>query len=187
MKLISTIQSLKLTTFDGPSGELNMQSWDEILKPININKIRLLDCFSTIESMINQIITFYFLGHPSEKKGSRRHEFENLILTSDWCTFASKRKLITHILNDLNPLIGKQKTEYERLLKKCMSYRNAFIHGELLTDMKIVKLCYFEGSPKEITLDDRYFETLETTLNNCVNMTQQIMLNIGATIAHKLG
>ena len=93
------------------------------------------------------------------------------MLSSDWCTFSAKRKLVTHIINATNLLEGPEKNEYDDLLRKVISYRNAFAHGDMSTDGRKVRLSFFESSPRRHFLDDSYFELAEKVLNACFQKT----------------
>lgn len=56
-----------------------------------------------------------------------------------------------------------------------MSYRNAFAHGEASTDGRIIKLKYYEGQPRKVTLDEKFFSDFERTLNKCYQLTERIV------------
>src|SRR5205814_5689397 len=115
----------------------------------------------------NGVILHYFFGASHE----RRAAFESLILNSDWCSFAAKRKLITHIINEQNLLEGRDKSDFDKLMRDVMSVRNAFAHGKLSSDEKRVWLWFFEGRPREEELTDDYLTEIETLLREAFEKT----------------
>ena len=98
----------------------------------------------TIENQLETIIQHYFFGTSHEK----RAVFKSIVLDSDWCSFAAKRKLITYIIDEQNLLEGRAKNDFDNLMRDVMSIRNAFAHGKFSSDDKRVWLSYFEGNPE---------------------------------------
>lgn len=154
------------------------------MAPIEKNKAKILDAAFDIERVLDTVISHHFFGEHNENN-EKKTEFSNIILKSDWCTFSSKRKLISHIINDLRLVEGKEKSDYDQLLRKAMSYRNAFAHGQLLTDGREVRLSYFEGKPQVKTLNEDYFTKIETDLQNCWVLTFKVAQTSGAHKAIK--
>jgi hypothetical protein len=174
MKIISTTYGVSIEEFDQPKENITNELLDKLFEPIYKNKIKIFETTRSIERLLEQIIAEYFCGDFNETSKDYRNRFNNLILSSDWCTFASKLKLGLHIIEDLKLLEKKSKEEFEQLLRKTMSYRNAFAHGETSTDGRIVMLKYFEKKPMKKTLDESFFSTAEKTLNKCYYMTDKI-------------
>ena len=180
MKEIKLPKGYKISAFNGPTVTITPQLMDEIMRPIERNKLIILDAAFDIERLLDRIISYhFFLDHEVNK--TKLTEFENLILKSDWCTFSSKRKLVTHIINDLGLLEGQEKSDYEDLLRKTMSFRNAFAHGGLSTDGREVRLSFFEGRPQVKTLTDGYLMTIEKDLKHCWDITLKVAEN---SVAH---
>ena len=152
---------------------------------IRENKIRIIESVLTIENALDFIIQHYFFENSSEKTS----EFKALILNSNWCSFAAKRKLTSYINEKKGFLTGKDKDKFEKLLYKAMSYRNAFAHGqiEIGKDGENYKayLKYFEGGPQEVELDDNYWEELENNLLECHNLLVKIHKEIRKTITNQ--
>ena len=149
------------------------------MRPVIENKRRILAGAADIERQVELIIAHYFFGHdPDNKDGKNR--FMTLVLTSDWCSFGAKRRLISHIVNDTDALKGQAKSDYEKVLRDVMSARNAFAHGTLSTDGRKVKLAYFEGGPREKFLDDNYFDKIEHAINNGFSTTREVAIKTGA-------
>jgi len=170
MKIIKTTYGVKIEVFDNPTESITPELTDEIFAPVNENKLKIFDTTASVEQLLENIITFYFYGPHNENNRKHIEKFQALILSSDWCTFSSKRKLLLHIINELSLLKGGQKNEFEKLLRRAMSYRNAFAHGEFSTDGRKVKMRYYEGKPMDIIIDDRYLTRIETDLNNCFDI-----------------
>jgi hypothetical protein len=147
------------------------------------NKLRVIEGALATETEINQIIAHWFFGRGHERKPA----FESLILDSDWCSFAAKRKLLTHIIEDGGFLQGEAKNEFYSKLQKVMSYRNAFTHGKLSSDGKAVWLSYFEAKPKRTELTDDFLTIVESTLLDCYAAVQELAQKCGATIMSDLG
>jgi len=132
-----------------------------------INKARVLDSALTIENTLARILSHYFFG-PSHK---RKSVFEAMILNSDWCTLAAKRKLIKHMINEQQLLSGKEKEDFDRLLRRVMSLRNAFAHGTFSSDGKnTVWLSFFEGTPQKQQLTDEFLTGVEETLTQAYKL-----------------
>src|SRR6266568_1524227 len=125
------------------------------------NRSAVLEASLTVEDFFSRIISDYFFGSGDEKKKS---VFEAILLNSDSCTFATKRRLVRHIINELGLLTGSEKEEFDRLMKRVVAIRNAFAHGTILSDGQTVWLLYFEGSPKKDTFTDDYLTDIETCL-----------------------
>jgi hypothetical protein len=67
----------------------------------------------TIENQLETIIQHYFFGTSHEK----RAVFKSIVLDSDWCSFAAKRKLITYIIDEQNLLEGRAKNDFDKLMR----------------------------------------------------------------------
>lgn len=148
-----------------------------LLREARRNRHKVIEGANTVERVVAQMISFYFFGHDHE----RIDEFESLILNSDSCSFAAKRKLILHIVKEKGLLEGKAKSDYEQLLQRTMAYRNAFTHGSLLADEGAVWLSYFEGSPRKDELTDDFLTKVETTLRTAWEKSLTIEQKLGVT------
>lgn len=131
----------------------------------------------SIERHMERIIEHFFFGHKHPKK----ELFGGLILASDWCSFSAKQKLILFIVEDGNHFFGSEKNTFEKLLRKAMTYRNAFAHGELWGSADGPSIKYFQGRPKEDMLTDDYWTQVEADLYNCHLMIQSLELKTGTT------
>src|SRR4030081_594862 len=105
------------------------------------NKAKIIEGALTVEKELVTIISHYFFGTAHERKPT----FQSLVLDSDWCSFAAKRKLINHIINELRLLEGNEKADFDKLLSEVMSLRNAFTHGTLSSDGERMWLSFFQG------------------------------------------
>jgi hypothetical protein len=155
--------------------ETNVTEAMSLFKEARRNKAKVLDGALTIEHNLAAILTYYFFGRSHERKAS----FEALVLNSDWCSFAAKRKLLAHVIEEQQLLAGKEKNECEKLLRRVMSLRNAFAHGTLSSDDKTVWLSYFEGTPRKQELTDDFLSEVETTLLQAHNSVFALEQKIG--------
>ena len=108
------------------------------------NKIAIIECALAIENNLVRLISYYFFGPSHEKKET----FIGLILHADWCSFAAKRNLVLHIVNECKLCKGSEKEEIATMLRDVMRYRNAFTHGRLISDGTTFWLSFFEVRPQ---------------------------------------
>jgi hypothetical protein len=173
MKIIRVPEGNRIEAFDGPTAPITTKLMDEIMLPVRQNKLKIISCAYEIESILEQVIATYFFGKGSTD--SKRTEFVSQILTSSWCSFESKRKLALYIVDQTKTLTGKSKDEYERLLRKTISFRNAFTHGSLSTDGRRVKLEYFEGAPRHQFVTDEWLSEIEEALSECFSISLSLL------------
>jgi hypothetical protein len=164
-------------------GTLVSTSDTDLVKGIGVgqeartNRLQVIEGALSVENQLDAVILHYFFGSSHE----RRAVFESLVLNSDWCSFAAKRKLIAHIISEQNLLEGADKNEFDKLMKDVMSVRNAFAHGRLSHDETRVWLSFFEGRPREEELTDEYLTEIETLLRVAFEKTFTLAQKIGAT------
>jgi hypothetical protein len=108
------------------------------------------------------IINHYFFGPSHERNAT----FQALVLDSDWCSFAAKRRLINHIINELQLLEGRERDAFDKLLSEVMSLRNAFTHSGLSSDGERVWLSFFQATPRKHELTDEFLTHVETILRD---------------------
>jgi hypothetical protein len=149
----------------------------DLMREARRNRLKVIEGALSVESLLESVILHYFLGDSHDK----REAFKALILDSDWCSFAAKRKLITHIINDQNLLEGRDKDAFDKLLRDVMSFRNAFTHGKLSSDATRVWLSYFESAPRKKELTDDYLARVETSLRTAQGKALELAIKIGAT------
>ncbi len=137
-----------------------MEDVNSLSKEATRNKSKVLEGAYSVENLLAQIISIHF--HPTDV--IRRQEFEQMVLKSDWCTFAAKRKVIESIIKKHSLLVGKDFSDFQKLLKGVMSYRNAFTHGKMIYKDDAIWLRYFEGEPREVELSDEYLKKVEKCL-----------------------
>lgn len=183
MHLIKIRESVIIEAFDGPTAEITSRLVDQLYAPVRENKRRLFEAALNIEHSLQMIISHYFFGR-DECNRERAKAFETMILTSDWCSFAAKRKMIQTIIEDTQALSGQKKADYEQSLSELMKARNAFTHGHISTDGRRVKLAYHEGGPKVVFLDDPYLKRIEEVIEYAWRITHDIALHVGQTIVH---
>lgn len=141
------------------------------------NKAKVIEGALSVEHELVHMISFYFFGRSHERKPP----FDSLILNSDSCSFAAKRRLMAHIIGEQKLLEGAAKNDFEQLLQRVMSYRNAFTHGTLSSDDTTVWLSYFEGSPRKQELTDEFLTKVEETLRAAYDGCFGLAMKMGAT------
>ena len=155
----------------------NLIEAHKLTEQARVNRLQVIEGALTVENQLNGVILHYFFGASHE----RRAAFESLVLNSDWCSFAAKRKLITHIINEQNLLEGRDKSDFDKLMKDVMSVRNAFAHGKLSSDEERAWLAFFEGRSREEELTDEYLSNVENMLRVAFFKTLELAQKIGAT------
>lgn len=156
----------------------NLNEAMSLAKEARRNKAKVLDGSLAIERELTSILSFYFFGRSHERKAV----FEALVLNSDSCSFAAKRRLIAHVIDEQQLLTGQDKVNCEKLLRRVMSFRNAFAHGTLSSDDKTVWLSYFEATPRKQELTDEFLSEIETTLLQANNAVSDLSQKIGLVI-----
>jgi len=124
------------------------------------NRGRIIESALALEKRLGTLLASYFFPTATD----RREIFTSLVLNSDWCSFASKRKLLKNLVNQHDWLTGEDKNDFDCLLRDIMSYRNAFTHGTLACAEGRVLLSFFEGGPQERELNDAFLEEIERKL-----------------------
>ena len=122
---------------------------------------RIISAASAIDQVVAKIISNTIFREVQE----HREIVLGSVLSSDWCTFSAKRKLLKVALEIFELTDKKVKNNIDENLGKVMHYRNAFAHGTLGLNSDTFKqeLHYFEGVPKTVALDNEYFQKLEIT------------------------
>jgi hypothetical protein len=175
MKQIKAIAS-RLISINATKETNILEVWNTLQNSTKNNRSQVIEGASSVERQIEDIITCYFLG----KSHQKRDIFESLILNSDWCSFAAKRKLVRYIIEEQKLLEGKEKQDFDTLLGKVMSYRNAFTHGQFSQEESKVWLSYFEGTPRKIELTDEYLIDVESSLLKAHELATNLSLKVGA-------
>ncbi len=136
---------------------------------------RIISAASAIDQVIAEIIANTIFREVRE----HRELVLGSILSSDWCSFAAKRKLLKLSIETFN-LIRDEKNQLDENLRKIMSYRNAFAHGTLGQNSETLaqELHYFENVPQIKTLNDEYFEKLQKVFLDVWKTLQEIQKKI---------
>lgn len=135
---------------------------------------RIVSSAAAIEEAIVQILSATLLKEVKVHK----ELVVGSILKSDWCSFASKRKLLLLAVETFSLIEGKLKTDLDAELSKVMKYRNAFAHGSLVHNIDAHELHYFETKPITARLDDEYFQRLEQLFQRVWDKLQQIQAQV---------
>lgn len=180
MKKLKLKRGITVETEDDQWHEYNIDVLRQRMDDVGINKLITIEAAYDIENELERIIAFYFFGRHEINK-EKSIAFTGQILNSNWCSFASKQSLIKFILDDCSVFSdNKQRDDYLKILKKIMSYRNAFTHGHLTSIGDKVKLTWFEGTTRTAFLTDDYFTVLEVDFTRCRELTEEVALKVGA-------
>jgi hypothetical protein len=148
-----------------------------MLEAARTNRLKVMEGAFSVEVQLEAVILHYFLGTAHGK----RAVFESLILKSDWCSFSAKRKLVKHIIGEQGLLEGPEKNHFDDLVRKVISFRNAFTHGKLASDATRVWMSFFEGIPHKVELTDDYLAGVEDVLRAAYRMASDLVLKSGAS------
>lgn len=181
MKKIKLRTAFMIQAEDTEWHEIRLNELNDRKRIVSHNKLSIIENAYAIEQTLESIITFHFFGRHEINKVKAK-TFDEQILKSSWCSFESKRKLISYILKDLSAFENNNEQQgHESLLRKIMSYRNAFTHGQISYVGDKVKLTWFEGTTRMEFLSDDYLTIIESDFLRCFEMTDGISAKIGAT------
>jgi len=175
MKQIRTVSSATITV---STEGTDVTAAIALVQDARRNKAKVIDAAATIESCLQEIVSYYFFADRADPK---KPVFDSLVLSSDWCTFSAKRKLFNHIVKSVGLLSSKELASLDELLAAVVRYRNAFAHGHFSVTDGLVSLSYFQGTPQQITLTDEALSKIEDCLLQSVNQLQEISLRFGVT------
>jgi len=145
-----------------PAGEFNITESMDGIRGIRDRSARIIASTLAYEDMIVQILARSLFREVREN----RFLVESLVLQSDWCSFAAKRKLLRETLANLKLTTPAVASSLDESLAHIMRYRNAFAHGTITAEGESYVLKYFESSPKRAVLDDSYWQKLESRFNS---------------------
>jgi hypothetical protein len=171
MKKIRLLSSIPMI------GTEEIAPMNEVADIFDHNKTQIINCFQSIESYINQLIVYDFLGRYDPLKKDQFEKFKARILHTSWFNFNEKRKMATQIVLE-NTSRDADKKEIESLLRKIMSYRNAFIHGKFMTNGIDSKMEYYEGELKEMNLTHKEWDKITETFSQGYSILRRLMLNL---------
>jgi hypothetical protein len=134
---------------------------------------KILYATTSIEQTLENILLNYFMG-PFVEHEDKRVMFEHEVLQSSALTFRAKKDLAIKIIHKDNLVEGTKKNAMQKHLKNIMEWRNAFAHGKIQYDTK--RGCfirYYSGDTKTITLNDQYWDDVEKTFQECVELLKE--------------
>ena len=91
MKAIRLIKNARIRVGPEP---VNISAALEAHRLVLSNASEVISSALAIEKQLETIVAYYFFGNEFQK----RFFFQSVILTSDWCGFSSKRKVVMSIL-----------------------------------------------------------------------------------------
>jgi hypothetical protein len=141
------------------------------------NRKRVILCGLFVEREIEAIIGYYL--YPGTAVSEQQAFVAGEILGSDALTFNHKKRLVMSLVNKKKWLEGEAKNDFEGGLKRVISFRNAFTHGNIIVRDSIPVLEYFEGGQKKCDLTDEYWTRVENDFNAVVEQIEAIKLAAG--------
>jgi len=144
-----------------------------VMETARRNGGKILYATTSIEQTLESMLLNYFMG-PFIAHDERRVMFEHEVLQSSALTFRAKKDLVIKIIHKDNLLEGTKKNAAQKHLKSIMEWRNAFAHGKIQHDTK--RGCfirYYSGDTKTLTLDDAYWDDVEKTFRECVELLNE--------------
>jgi hypothetical protein len=144
-----------------------------VMETARRNGGKILYATTSIEQTLENMLLNYFMG-PFIEHEDRRVMFEHEVLQSSALTFRAKKDLAIKIIHNDNLVEGTKKNAIQKHLKNIMEWRNAFAHGKIQHDTK--RGCfirYYSGDTKTITLDDQYWDDVEKTFRECVELLKK--------------
>jgi len=137
---------------------------------IRRNRHAIIEGGLSVESLLGDIISFYFFGevHP------RKEIFELMIVRANWCSYAEKVKLIKVIIENENLMEIEEKERFENELAQVSKWRDAFTHGSISVDvteenMGDISLSYFESKLIKELITDALLTEIENTITEAFN------------------
>jgi len=134
---------------------------------------KILYATTSIEQTLESILLEYFMG-PFVGHNDKRVMFEHEVLQSSALSYRAKKDLVIKVIHADNLLKGDQKNAVQKHLKTIMEWRNAFAHGKIQHDTKTgCFVRYYSGGAKTITLNEQYWDEVESTFRECVNLLKE--------------
>lgn len=138
------------------------------------NGTKVMWATTCIEKTIDNMITSYFIG-VFNGASTKRDLFRNELLQSSLFQLSLKKHLISKLSNTFFSFKGSDRDKLQNSLKNVILWRNAFAHGSLKLDSKNgVLLSYYSDSPKNVVLDDRFWNTVEATFSICKESLEKL-------------
>ena len=154
-------------------GKINIE-----LETIRKNGAQILYAAIGIEKQLEDIILIYLFG-PFTQQDEKREFFINFVLESSSMEFSYKKELATKIIEKCALLAGKEKNDLQAKLKKIQDWRNIFAHGRLQYDARAGGIIsYFSGSTKTLSLDDAYWDDVESCFVYTMNLLTVSLANL---------
>jgi hypothetical protein len=134
---------------------------------------KILYATTSIEQSLESILLKYFMG-PFVGHDDRRVMFEHEVLQSSALSYRTKKELVTKIINIEALLAGKKKSAVQGHLRTIMEWRNAFAHGKIQHDTQMgCFVRYYAGETKKLLLSDKYWDEVEKTFKECVELLKE--------------
>src|SRR5690349_7564441 len=105
-----------------------------------------------------------------------REFFAEEIMGTSYFSYAFKRRAFTRLLELFSILEESELKQLKAGLNKVMEWRNAFAHGTVITELHGGNvLRYYSGGWQELSLNDAFFELVESTIRSCLYVCNGII------------
>lgn len=142
---------------------------------IERNGYEILTATIMIEDRMIEAVSKILFGL-SNNESDRRQFFVDEVIGVSYFSFAFKRRVFTRLLESFKVLPLDEIKRLKAGLNKIMEWRNAFAHGQVIHEVGGgFLLRYYSGGSNELVLNDKYFETVESTFKDCLYMCNGII------------
>lgn len=170
MKEITLLSHLFIESTD--SSPVDSGAAADLTKAAHRNRGKVIVGSLFVEREIEAIIGFYLFPGPDVTE--QQHFVAGEILGSDALTFSHKKRLLLSLVNQKEWLKGQAKADFDAELKKVISLRNAFTHGNIIIGNSAAFLEYFEGRRRKTELNEVFLTEVEASFAIVVERLQTI-------------
>ena len=179
MKTISLLSHLFIES-TGPQ-PADYSSAEAITRAVYENRNKVIGAGLFVERELEAIIVFYLF--PGADLNDKKDFFSAEILRSDAVAFSHKKRLILSLVSQQKWLEGEARSSFDRYLKKVISFRNAFAHGDIIVRDSVAFVEFFEGGKKKVELSDAYWSDLESTFHSLVKCIEAVKTAAGMRLS----
>ncbi len=151
-----------------PKSSRSDEDFSTEIEAIEQNAYEILSAAVLLEDRMIEAVSLILFGALEENSNRKQFFVDEIIGTSDF-SYSFKRRVFTRLLEASTLLSRGEVKKLKSGLNKIMEWRNAFAHGQIIHEHSGgFLLGYYCGGPKEIILDNKYFETVELTIRDCL-------------------
>jgi|CXWL01.1.fsa_nt_gi hypothetical protein len=153
---------------ENPKSSSSGNEFSAELSIIERNGAEIISAAVLLEERMIEAVSKILFGKGQRNEKSREFFVDEIIGTSDF-SYASKRRVFTRMLEQMEILDAEEVKKLRSGLNKVMVWRNAFAHGRVFYEKNGgFILQYYSGGYQEVVLDDAFFENVESTFRDCL-------------------